>query len=326
MILVTGGSGLLGKEVITQLLAQGKRVTAIYNKTALPYFNSTLLTQVPCNILDVVGLEELMQQGIKQVYHCAAIVTFNPARKKELFKINIEGTANIVNAALNAGIDKMVYVSSVSALGRKAGDDIVNETMPWTEENSTSNYGESKYMAELEVWRGIGEGLDAVVVNPTIILGDGDWEAGSSQIFKSAYDEFPWYADGINGFVDVRDVAAIMLQLMESNITAERFIVSASNKTYQEIFNLIANAFHKKQPHKKVTPLIAKMVWRMEALKSRFTGKDPLLTKETAASALAQERYDNSKLKTFLPHFNYRSIESTISDTCAALQQKLNNR
>ncbi|MDB5280471.1 MAG: dihydroflavonol-4-reductase [Ferruginibacter sp.] len=326
MILVTGGSGLLGKEVITQLLAQGKGVTAIYNKTALPSFDSTLLTQVPCSILDVIGLEELMQQDITQVYHCAAIVTFNPRRKKELFTVNIEGTANIVNAALNAGVNKMVYVSSVAALGRKFAGEMINETMPWTEENSTSSYGQSKYMAELEVWRGIAEGLDAVVVNPTIILGAGDWESGSSQIFKTAYDEFPWYTDGINGFVDVRDVASIMLQLMDSNITAERFIVSAANKTYQEIFNLIATAFHKKQPHKKVTPLIAKMVWRMEALKSLITGKDPLLTKETAASALSQERYDNSKLKSFLPHFNYRSIESTINETSRALQQKLNNR
>ncbi|MDN3658391.1 NAD-dependent epimerase/dehydratase family protein [Ferruginibacter paludis] len=326
MILVTGGSGLLGKEVITQLLAQGKGVTAIYNKTALPSFDSTLLTQVRCNILDVIGLEELMQQDITQVYHCAAIVTFNPRRKKELFTVNIEGTANIVNAALNAGVNKMVYVSSVAALGRKFAGEMINETMPWTEENSTSSYGQSKYMAELEVWRGIAEGLDAVVVNPTIILGAGDWESGSSQIFKTAYDEFPWYTDGINGFVDVRDVASIMLQLMDSNITAERFIVSAANKTYQEIFNLIATAFHKKQPHKKVTPLIAKMVWRMEALKSLITGKDPLLTKETAASALSQERYDNSKLKSFLPQFNYRSIESTINETSRALQQKLNNR
>ena len=325
MIFVTGGSGLLGKEVITQLLAQGKKVMAIYNKTLLPAFNSSLLTQVPCDILDVVGLDEFMQQDITQIYHCAAIVTFNPRRKSEMFKINIEGTANIVNAALNAGVSKMVHVSSVAALGRVKPGDMVNEKMLWTEENSSSNYGESKYLAELEVWRGIGEGLNAVVVNPTIILGAGNWEGGSSQIFKSAYDEFPWYTDGVNGFVDVRDVAAAMLQLMDSDITAERFIISAANKSYQEIFNLIATAFHKKKPHKKVTPLVAKLVWRIEAIKSRFTGKDPLLTKETAASALSKEFYDNSKLKSFLPGFTYRNMGETISETCTALQQMLNN-
>jgi dihydroflavonol-4-reductase len=326
MILVTGGSGLLGKEVITQLLAQGKKVTAIYNKTLLPDFNSPLLTSFQCDILDVVGLEELMQQGIQQVYHCAAIVTFDPKRKKELFKINIEGTANIVNAALSTGVTKMVHVSSVAALGRIRENEAINERMKWTEETSNSKYGESKYLGELEVWRGIGEGLEAVVVNPVVILGAGDWKGGSSQIFKSVYDEFPWYTDGITGFVDVRDVAAIMIQLMESNITAERFIISAANKRYQDVFNLIAQAFDKKIPHKKVTPFLAKIVWRLEAIKSRFTGKAPLITEETAATALAKVYFDNSKLRKFLPQFNYRSIEETITQTCAALQQKLNNR
>ena len=325
MILVTGGSGLLGKEVITQLLAHRKKVVAIYNKTLLSDFNSPLLTQFSCNILDVVGLEEVMELGITQVYHCAAVVAFEPTRKKEMFQINIEGTANVVNAALNAGITKMVHVSSVAALGRIRENEAVNESMNWTKETSNSNYGESKYLGELEVWRGIGEGLNAVIVNPVIILGAGDWNGGSSQIFKTAYHEFPWFTDGVTGFVDVVDVADIMLQLMCSSITAERFIVSAANKSYREIFNLIAGAFNKKLPHKKVTHLLAKIVWRMEAVKSRFTGKPPLLTKETAASALAKVYFDNSKLKKFLPQFNYRSIEETIIKTCTALQQKLNN-
>lgn len=326
MILVTGGSGLLGKEVITQLLKQGKKVTAIYNKTLLPTFNSTNLIPFQCDILDVVGLEEVMQQGITEVYHCAAIVTFDPKRKKELFKINIEGTANIVNAALAASVKKMVHVSSVAALGIVKNDTLIDEKMVWTEETAKSNYGESKYLGELEVWRGIGEGLDAVIVNPVIILGEGDWHGGSSQIFKSAYDEFPWYAEGVNGFVDVRDVAAILILLMESTISSERFIVNAANRTYQQIFNLIAIAFNKKIPHKKVTPLIAKLVWRLEAFKSSFTGKTPLLTKETATSAMQKAYYDNTKLKQFLPQFSYRTIEETITQTCAALQQKLNNQ
>ena len=325
MILVTGGSGLLGTELITQLLAQNKKVTAIYNKTALPNFNSPLLTTFKCDILDVVGLQEVMQQGIKQIYHCAALVSFNPKRKKDLFKINIEGTANIVNAALDAGITKLVHVSSVAALGLLKENEPINETIAWTEQANYSNYGESKYLGELEVWRGIGEGLSAVMVNPAIILGAGDWDGGSSKIFKSVYDEFPWYSDGINGFVDVRDVATIMIQLMDSDITAERFIISAENKSYQDIFTLIANAFHKKVPAKKVTPFLAKIVWRLEAFKSRFTGQEPLLTKETAASALAKTYFDNSKLIKYLPQFTYRSIQQTIIQTVGVFQQKLNN-
>jgi dihydroflavonol-4-reductase len=323
MILVTGGAGLLGKELIIQLLAQGKQVKAIYNTTPLADFRSENFQQFQCDILDVVGLEEAMN-GVEQVYHCAAIVTFNPKRKRELFKINIEGTANVVNAALEAGVKKMVYVSSVAALGRIRENEPVNENMNWTEETSNSNYGQSKYMAEMEVWRGIGEGLDAVIVNPTIILGAGDWESGSSKIFQSVYKEFPWYSDGVTGFVDVKDVAAVMTRLMDSSITAQRFIVSAENRTYKDVLTLIAKAFGKKPPYKKVTPSIAKIVWRLEAVKSWFTQKDPLVTKETSKTALAKVNFDNSKVKKYLPDFNYRPIEETIAQTCAALQQNVN--
>ena len=324
MILVTGGSGLLGKELITQLLNEGKRVRAIYNKTALVDFHSENLQQFHCDILDVVGLEEAML-GVEQVYHCAAIVNFNPKRNREMFKINIEGTANVVNAALDAGIRKMVYVSSVSALGRIRENEPINERMNWTEETSNSAYGQSKYLAEMQVWRGIGEGLDAVMVNPVIILGAGNWNEGSSKIFKTAYEEFPWYTEGTGGFVDVRDVAKAMIALMNSSITAQRFILCAENRSYRNVFILIAKAFGKKPPYKKVTPLLSNMVWRLEAIKSFFTGKDPFITKETAATALAKVNFDNSKLKNFLPGFTYLKIEDSISDTCTVLQQKINS-
>lgn len=322
MILVTGGAGLLGKELIVQLLAQGKNVRAIYNKTPLPDFDSGNLEQFQCNILDVAGLDEAMQ-GVEAVYHCAAIVTFNPKRKLEMFKVNIEGTANVVNAALTAGVQKMVHVSSVAALGRMRENVLINESMNWTEETSNSNYGQSKYLAEMEVWRGIGEGLNAVMVNPTIILGAGDWNSGSSKIFQSVYNEFPWYTEGTTGFVDVKDVVKAMITLMNSDITAQRFVISAENRSYHQVFNLIAKAFGKKPPYKKVTPFIAKVVWRIEALKSFFTNDDPLLTRETAKTAMAKVGFDNSKLKKFLPDFSYRPIEETITNTCAVLQQKM---
>ena len=324
MILVTGGAGLLGKELITQLLQAGKEVRAIYNKTMLAQFQDDNLQQFQCDILDVIGLEEAMKD-VDQVYHCAATVTFNPKRKQEMFKINIEGTANVVNAALDAGVKKMVYVSSVAALGRIRENELINETMNWTEETSNSAYGQSKYLAEMQVWRGIGEGLNVVMVNPVIILGPGDWNNGSSKMFKTVYDGFPWYTNGTSGFVDVKDVAKAMIELMNSNISAERFIICAENKSYADVFNLIAKAFNKKPPHKQVTPVLAKIVWRLEAIKSLFTGKEPLITKETTATALAKVNFDNSKLKKFLPGFEYRKIEETITDTCLALQQKINN-
>lgn len=324
MILVTGGAGLLGNELIRQLLDAGKSVRAIYNKTTLQNFDSPNLQQIQCDVLDVIGLENAMQ-NIEQIYHCAAIVSFNPKHRQKMFKVNVEGTANIVNAALDAGIKKMVHVSSVAALGRIRQDKPIDETMSWTEETSNSKYGQSKFLAEMEVWRGISEGLDAVIINPVIILGAGDWNSGSSQLFKSAYDEFPWYTSGTSGFVDVRDVAKAMQQLMNSEITAQRFIISAQNRSYADIFNMMAKAFGKKPAYKKVTPTLAAIVWRLEAFKSIFTGKAPLLTKETSATGFAKVNFDNSKLLKYLPEFTYRRIEESITDICLSLQQKLNS-
>jgi len=319
MILVTGGSGLVGSELISQLLAQGNKVKAIYSSTPLINTHQNLST-IKCDILDTASLDEIMQ-GVSYLYHCAGIVSFNKKNKNKLFKINIEGTANVVNAALDAGIIKMVHVSSVSALGRIRENETVTEEMIWTEESSNSVYGKSKYLGEMEVWRGIGEGLQAVIVNPSMILGCGDWNKGSSEIFKSAYNEFPWYTEGVTGVVDVKDVARAMILLMNSEINRERFILSAENLSYKEIFTGIAYGFGKKIPHKKVTPFIAAMVWRWEAIKSMFSGKDALVTKETAGTALAKVYFNSSKFLKTVPGFQFTPINETIKNTCATLKQ-----
>jgi len=323
MVLVTGGAGLVGKELITQLLERGKMIRAIYNKN-MPGVSHPNLEQLHCSILDVEGLEDAMKD-IEEVYNCAGFVNFTAGSGEQLYKINVEGTANIVNAALDKGIKKMVHVSSVSALGRIRKNELINEKMNWTESTSNSKYGKSKFLGEMEIWRGIAEGLNAVIVNPTIILGDGDWNGGSTGIFKSVYNEFPWYTEGVSGFVDVRDVAYVMIMLMQSDISSERFIISAQNVTYREIFNKIAACFNKKPPYKKVTPLIASLVWRIQSLKSKMGSSDPLLTKETAVTAFAEAYYDNQKLLDFFPSFSYRPIDESIRDTCILLQQKLNN-
>ncbi|RYY49252.1 MAG: NAD-dependent epimerase/dehydratase family protein [Chitinophagaceae bacterium] len=323
MILVTGGAGLLGGALIAALLDRGQHVRAIYNHTALPAFPSNNLEQVQCDILDVVQLEAVMQ-GVKEVYHCAGLVSFHSRDEARLYKINVEGTANVIDAALDAGVRKVLHVSSVAALGRIRINEVITEKMQWTPETSNSRYGESKYLGEMEVWRGIAEGLNAVIINPTIILGPGNWDEGSTAIFKSAYNEFPWYTSGSTGFVDVRDVAEAAIQLMSSNISGEKYIVSAHNQTYQQVFNAIADAFGKKRPHKKVTPFLAGLVSMMESIKSKFTGKDPLVTKETAATAMATVAFDNSKLLQHLPSFKYRPIQDTIEYSCSVLQQKLN--
>jgi dihydroflavonol-4-reductase len=320
MVLVTGASGLVGKHLIQALVQKGTPVTGLY-RSAIPVFDDAEKANwIQADILDIVALEEAMQ-GMQQVYHCAAIVSFDSKNTKQLDKTNIEGTANVVNACLNQGIEKLLFVSSVAALGRIRENEAINETMNWTEETSNSAYGKSKYLAEMEVWRGIGEGLNAVIVNPVIILGSGDWLKGSSAIFKSAYDEFPWYTEGKSGFVDVVDVVKAMVLLMESTINAQRFIISSDNIGYREIFTMIAHAFHKKPPHKKVTKLIAEIVWRIEAVKSWFTKKTPLLTKETANTARANVSFDNTKLLEQLPGFSYQPLSNSIERICNELKE-----
>jgi nucleoside-diphosphate-sugar epimerase len=322
-ILVTGGSGLVGSHLIQLLIQQGKKVKALY-RTIIPSFeNSNKAEWVQGDILDILSIEEALK-NVHQVYHCAAVVSFNPNEKAALYATNIEGTANVVNACLNAAIEKLVYVSSVSAIGRIREDQPVTEKMKWSAETSNSEYGKTKYLAEIEVWRGVGEGLNAVIVNPTIILGAADWTKSSTAIFKNVYSEFPWYAEGITGFVDVADLVKAMTMLMESNISGERFIVSGEDTTYQNLMNLIAKAFGKKPPHKKVTPFLASVVWRVEKLKSSFTGKNPLITKETARTAQAKVHFDNSKLLQYLPLFSYRPLEQSIQRICAEFKKMYN--
>ena len=321
MILVTGATGLVGSHLILELAKQHSTVRALY-RTTIPYTHNAI-EWFQADILDVVALEEVME-GITQVYHCAAIVSFNPKKKNLLHHTNIQGTANVVNACSQAEVQKLVFVSSVAALGRIRQDTIIDESMNWSEKTSNSEYGKSKYLAEMEVWRGIGEGLNAVIVNPTIILGSGDWSKGSSGIFKSAYNEFPWFTEGTTGFVDVADVVKAMIQLMNSDITAQCFILSAETASYHNLFTQIALAFNKKPPSKKVTPFIAGIVWRLEAIKGKLTGKEPLLTKETAKTAQAKVSFDNSKLKKYLPNFSYTPLSDSIKRICEELKKLYN--
>ncbi|MBN9349788.1 MAG: NAD-dependent epimerase/dehydratase family protein [Chitinophagaceae bacterium] len=319
-ILVTGASGLVGKELVQQLLDRGYRVRALYHKSPIEIKDSNLEI-FQGDILDVVSIEEAISQ-ITHVFHCAAIVSYDPIDRYRLMKYNIEGTANVVNACIDAKVQKFVHVSSVAAIGRLRQDEMVNEETQWTEKNNNSNYGKSKYLGELEVWRGLGEGLDVVIVNPSLILGGDNWSTGSSAIFKSAYEEFPWYSEGISGFVDVKDVAAAMIRLMESDISGQRFILSGENLSYREIFNTIAQCFGKKPPHRRVTPFLAELVWRLEKIKAMINGKRPLLTKETAQTSLAKVYFDNSKILKALPGFEFTPLHETIERTCKVLKEK----
>lgn len=320
-ILVTGASGLVGSHLIKALLQQQKKVKALYRSNIPVFKGSEKIDWIKGDILDIISLEQAME-NVQQVYHCAAIVSFHPSERALLNKTNIEGTANVVNECLNSGVEKLLHVSSVSAMGRIRKNQIITEQMKWTPETSNSEYGRSKFLAEMEVWRGIGEGLNAVIVNPTIILGAGDWNISSSALFKNVYKEFPWYTEGTTGFVDVDDVVHAMTMLMESDINSERFILSGTTTTYKHLFDIIAKAFGKKPPHKKVTPFIAATVWRIEKLKSFFTSKKPLITKETARTAQAKVEFDNSKLLNYLKGFEYQSLEKSVERICSEFEKK----
>ncbi len=321
MILITGATGLLGSHLAQALVKQGRQVSALYRSSIPSYEGADKIAWIQGDILDIIALEKALT-GITQVYHCAATVSFNPKKTKLLYQTNVEGTANVVNACLNAGVQKLVHVSSVAALGRLNRDAAIDEDMQWTPKTNNSEYGRSKYLAEMEVWRGIGEGLPAVIVNPSIILGAGDWNNGSSQIFKTAYDEFKWYTDGITGFVDVEDVAAAMQLLMQNDVSGQRFILNAANISYRELFTAVAACFGKQPVRKKVTPALAGIIWRIEAVKYLFTGISPLLTRETAASAQAKVIFKNGKLLKAFPDFKYRPLNDTIFRICKQLQKK----
>ncbi|MFM7710427.1 MAG: SDR family NAD(P)-dependent oxidoreductase [Ferruginibacter sp.] len=325
-VLVTGASGLLGQALVSQLLEAGYIVRAVQHTTSLSLVhNDRRLEVVEADLLDVVRVEEILEE-VDFVCHCAGLVSFASARQQELFAINVTATANLINACLDRPIKKVVHVSSVAALGRSSASGMVDEKTPWKEHARNSQYGKSKYLGELEVWRGMAEGLNAVVVNPSIILGPGDWTKGSASIFKKMYDGFDWYTEGMNGFVDVRDVADAMISLMESDIVAERFIVSGDNATYRTVFEQIAAAFGKKPPTKKVTPFLGALACRLEALRSFFTGQEPLITRETMNTSLACYQYDNTKLKKAIPGFTYRSLNDTICYCCDRFQQNLNRQ
>jgi nucleoside-diphosphate-sugar epimerase len=323
MILVTGGTGFLGSHLIRALVAAGKPVRALYRQQPSPRLQDIAdkIEWVQGDILDIFTLEDALV-GVTQVYHCAAIVSFQAADKDRLLKINVEGTANVVNMSLDAGVKKLLYVSSVAAIGRARENAAVNEECEWQDSKNNSRYSISKFQGEMEVWRGIAEGLDAVIVNPSIILGAGFWDDGSGALLKNAWKEFPYYTGGVNGFVDVHDVVLAMIQLMDSDIHAERFILSADNWGYQRLFTTMAHALGKKPPHIAAKPWMAEVVWRLEKVKGMMTGKHPLVTKETARTAQLKVNYENTKVLNALPGFQFRPLEDTIKQIAAAFLQE----
>jgi len=234
--------------------------------------------------------------------------------------INVEGTANVVNTAMFREVKKLVHISSIAALGKSKDDTLISEQTKWQKDKHNTAYSISKFLAEQEAWRGFAEGLPTAIVNPSIIVGAGRWGQSSIRLFKQVWDGLKFYPVGSNGFVDVRDVARMAVQLMESDVNGQQFIANGENLKFQDLFSSIAKGLGRSLPNIQVTPLLGGIAWRAMWLQSKLTGKSPLLTKESVRSAATTVGYDNEKSKQEL-NFVYTPLSQTVEETTAVMKE-----
>ncbi|OSY87171.1 NAD-dependent epimerase [Tenacibaculum holothuriorum] len=328
MILVTGGTGLVGSHLLYELTQTHHRVRAIYRtekkleavKNVFSFFTDNVdeyfqkIEWVKGDITDVPKLDEVFV-GITHVYHAAALVSFDPKDYVRMRQVNIEGTANMVNLSIAYGIKKFCFVSSIAAVGEAINVGVITEENEWNDTTENHGYSITKYGAEMEVWRGSQEGLDVVIVNPGVILGGGFWNEGSGKLFTQVYNGFKFYTEGVTGFVGVEDVVKAMIELMNSSIKNERFILVSENKSFKEVLFAIADAFDKKRPSIKIGKLITELFWRLDWIQTKLTGKIPLLTKNSAKSSHTISTYSSKKIEESL-QFNFRKIGSLVNNLC----------
>lgn len=335
MVFVTGGTGFLGAHLLYHLLKKGDNVRALRRAKS----NNDLLQRVfgfylekpqelmdkiewiEGDLLDIYSLEDVLS-GVTIIYHLGAMVSFQPQDKNQMMLTNIKGTANLVNIAIENKIEKFCHVSSIAAIGRADNSKMIDEQTPWRASKRNSSYAVSKYGAEREVWRGIEEGLNAVIVNPSIILGPGEINSGSGKLISTILNGLNFYTSGINGYVDVRDVVKTMIMLVESNISNERFVVSAENLLYKDLFEIISNKLGKSPPSHLASRFMGEIAWRYEYIKGKLTGTKPLITKETANTAANVYKYSNRKITDQLK-FQFIPIQQTINDACDYYLNKL---
>ncbi len=331
MIAVSGASGFLGSHVVCMLLEKGNSVRAFKREHSSlaefefifsSYFTDksahqqikNRLTWAVADLLDVPALE-LALEGIDEVYHCAAVVSFVQKDRDQMMHINVDGTTNMINLSLMKGVKKFCHVSSIAAIGRGKSGEHISEKMKWTESKNNSNYAISKYKAEMEVWRGVEEGLNAVIVNPGIILGTGDWEKGSCRLFNMVWRGMPFYTLGTGGYVDVKDVSTVMIKLMEKNIFSNRFILVGENLLMKNFLDTVATHFNKKKPSIHAGFMLSQLAWMADGLKSLFTGKTPSITRETARSARNTFYYSSKKITETID-FQFTPMNETLKTIC----------
>lgn len=319
---------MLGSYLVRQLIDRGERVRGLKRRTSdltLLGDYATRMEWAEGDITDIFSLEEAMK-GVDKVYHLAALISMQPRDAGKMLNINAEGTANVVNAALGSGISKLLYASSVAAFGRpEPMGRMIDEHLDVKDSKDNFAYFKSKLYAEREIWRGIAEGLNAVIINPSTILGGGFWSMPPNALFEQVYRGIPFYTGGTNGFVDVRDVVSIAIQLMDSDISAEKFIVSAENSSWNEIIWMIADTMKIRRPFIKVSKPIASLAWRLDAVRSLFSGTAPIVTRDSVTLALNDFRYSNDKVRKALD-FSFRPLSETVAETTAAYLRSAQNK
>lgn len=308
MILVTGATGFLGAELVFQLLQTEEKVRCTKREDSVIPENllsfSDKIEWFTADILDLSDLEDAFA-GITHVYHCAALVSFDEKLKAKMLEVNAEGTTNVVNLCVQFTVQKLVYVSSIAALGNAKIGELINEKCFWEGFEIKDAYAVSKYRAEMEVWRGINEGLNAVIVNPSVVIGAAAGTKGSGAIFESVKDGLTYYTRGETGFVDVEDVACCMILLMKNAVSQERFIINAENISYKNLFEQTADEFGIDKPQKLAKPWMLNLAWRLTAFKNLFLGKKGGINKTVSKTADKISKYDNTKIKALL---NYEFI------------------
>jgi len=339
MIFVTGGTGLVGSHLLYELTLAGKKVKALKRKTSnlqqvvqtFSYYSKNanqLFAQIEWvdgDILDYFSLENILE-GVTEIYHCAAIVSFDPKQRKKMIANNVEGTSNLVNAALENGVQKICHVSSIAALGRLENGLIITEETNWVPARKNSGYSESKFFSEAEIWRGIEEGLDVVIVNPSIIFGPANWETGSARMFKTIWDGMKFYTRGITGFVDVKDVVKAMILLMdEANFETaknQRFLLNAENLSYRDVFSQIADALEKPQPKYFASDFLLGIIWRALKIVSLITKKPAMITSDSVSNSNKNYHFDGSKI-TGMFNFQYLPVAESIKQTAGFLKEDM---
>lgn len=326
MNLVTGASGLLGTHIVLELLKRDAPVRAMVHSTSNQIefrqlaghygISPSLIDRIEWvkgDVLDISSLYECMQD-CTVVYHCAAIVSYHRNDRNKMYQVNVEGTANVVNVALDKGNISLCFVSSIAAIGKAKNNDHVDENTDWVDSPLNTHYAITKNLSELEVWRAFHEGLLGVIVNPGFIIGPGNFEKSSPSIFKKLDEGLNYFPPGGTGFIAASDVANIMVTLMEKKNFGERYILVAENLTMKEVFQSIAGQLQKPIPVKEASPMILELARWAEVLRELFTGKKALVTKESVRNASIRIIYDQSKILKTLP-VAFTPIENIIRDT-----------